>query len=223
MNSSSRTLLAVSLAAAVGLSGCTTLDPYTREEKTSKATTGAIIGAVAGAAIGGLSSRNDRTKRAMIGAGIGALAGAAVGNYMDQQEAELRRRLEGTGVSVTRVGDNLILNMPGNVTFAVDRDEINAGFYETLNSVALVLKKYDKTAIEIAGHTDSTGSDEYNMALSQRRAGSVAGSLAGQGVQRVRLNPIGFGERMPIADNSTPAGRAANRRVELTLMPVTQG
>jgi outer membrane protein OmpA-like peptidoglycan-associated protein len=224
MHRTRSTLIAtLALAGVVTATGCTTLDPYTREERTSKATTGAIIGAVAGAAIGAASSRNDRTKRAMIGAGIGALGGAAVGNYMDQQEAELRRRLEGTGVSVTRVGDNLILNMPGNVTFDVGRDEISAGFYETLDSVALVLKKYDKTAVEIAGHTDSTGSDAFNRDLSQRRAQSVAGYLASQGIQRVRLNPIGFGESAPIADNGSAAGRSLNRRVELTLIPLTQG
>jgi outer membrane protein OmpA-like peptidoglycan-associated protein len=214
-------LLALLLAGMVGFTGCTTLDPYTGEERTSRATQGALIGAAAGAVIGNVTGRRDRTKRAMIGAGIGALAGAAVGNYMDQQEAELRRELEGTGVSVTRDGDHLILNMPGNITFDVNRDEVKAQFYDVLNSVAKVLKKYDKTAIEVAGHTDSTGTVEHNMGLSQRRADSVARYLAGQGIQPVRVDTIGFGPHRPIADNSTAEGRSLNRRVELTLIPLT--
>jgi outer membrane protein OmpA-like peptidoglycan-associated protein len=214
-------LLMLLLAGIVGFTGCTTLDPYTGEERTSRATQGALIGAAAGAVIGNVTGRRDRTKRAMIGAGIGALAGAAVGNYMDQQEAELRRELEGTGVSVTRDGDHLILNMPGNVTFDVNRDEVKSEFYEVLNSVALVVKKYDKTAIEVAGHTDSTGTVEHNMGLSQRRADSVARYLAGQGIQPVRIDTIGFGPHRPIADNSTTEGRTLNRRVELTLIPLT--
>ncbi|MDD3518568.1 MAG: OmpA family protein [Chromatiales bacterium] len=211
------------LASVVAITGCTTLDPYTREEKVSSATKGAIIGGVAGAVIGNVSSRRDRTKRAMIGAGIGALAGGGIGYYMDQQELELRKRLEGTGVSVTRSGNDLILNMPGNVTFDVDRAEVKPGFYEVLDSVALVLKKYDKTAIEVAGHTDSTGSVQHNMDLSQRRADSVARYLQSQGIVRVRIDTIGFGPHRPIADNATAHGRALNRRVELTLMPLTNG
>jgi len=216
-----KTLITLALAGIVGLTGCTTLDPYTGEQKTSRATQGALIGAAAGAVIGNVTGSRDRTKRAMIGAGIGALGGAAVGNYMDQQEAELRQQLEGSGVSVTRDGDNLILNMPGNVTFDVNRDEVKAQFYDVLNSVALVLKKYDKTAIEVAGHTDSTGTVELNMALSQRRADSVASYLMGQGVQSVRVATIGFGPHRPVADNNTAQGRTLNRRVELTLIPLT--
>ena len=216
-----KSLLVLALAGVVGFTGCTTIDPYTGEQRTSRATQGALIGAAAGAVIGNVTGSRDRTKRAMIGAGIGALAGAAVGNYMDQQEAELRRELEGTGVSVTRDGDNLILNMPGNITFDVNRDEVKSEFYPVLNSVAKVLKKYDKTAIEVAGHTDSTGTVEHNMALSLRRADSVAGYLLGQGIQNVRIATIGFGPHRPIADNNTAQGRALNRRVELTLIPLT--
>lgn len=218
-----RKFMTLGLVAALTLPACTTMDPYTGEEKTSKATYGAIIGAAAGAAVGSLSSRHNRTQKAMIGAGIGALTGAAVGNYMDRQEAELRKQLQGTGVSVTRQGDNLILNMPGNITFDVDRAEVKASFYDVLNSVALVLKKYDKTAILISGHTDSTGSESYNMQLSQRRAESVGHYLAGQGIAAVRIDAVGYGESQPIAGNDTEAGRARNRRVELTLVPLTQG
>jgi outer membrane protein OmpA-like peptidoglycan-associated protein len=217
----------LSLFSAVGLlvfvTACTTVDPYTREEKVSRTAAGAGIGAAAGAILGAVTSNRNRTQRAMIGAGIGALAGGAIGNYMDRQEAELRQELEGTGVSVTRVGDNLVLNMPGHITFDVDRTEIKAEFQRVLDSVVLVLNKYEKTGIEVAGHTDSTGRVEYNMELSERRAQSVAHALIVRGVNQVRVAPIGLGPHQPIASNDTAEGRAMNRRVELTLFPLTTG
>ncbi len=205
------------------LGACTTLDPYTREEKTAGATKGAAIGAAAGAVIGLISGDDavERRQRALIGAGIGALAGGSVGYYMDRQEAELRAELEGTGVSVTRMGENITLNMPGNVTFAHDSADLNPAFFDVLNSVARVLDKYEKTVVEVAGHTDSTGSEEYNQRLSERRADSVARFLESQGVMSRRIITVGMGESRPVADNSTAAGRQSNRRVELTLVPVT--
>jgi len=198
---------------------CTT-NPYTGERQVSKTATGAVIGAAGGAAIGALAGRN-RAKGALIGAGAGALAGGAVGAYMDIQEAKLRERLRGTGVSVTRVGDDLILNMPGNVTFETDRADIRAGFYEILNSVTLVLKEYDKTIIEVMGHTDSTGSAAYNQGLSERRASSVGRYLIAQGIDSRRVLTQGFGKNFPIASNDTADGRQQNRRVELRLVPLT--
>jgi outer membrane protein OmpA-like peptidoglycan-associated protein len=219
-----RTLKIVAVAAALtGLAGCETLDPYTQESKTSSATKGAVIGAVAGAVVG-LASGDDaveRRQRALIGAGVGALAGGAIGNYMDRQEAELRAELQGTGVSVTRIGDNITLNMPGNVTFATDSSDLSPAFFDVLTSVGKVLDEFDQTVVEVAGHTDSTGSDAYNQSLSERRASSVAAYLQSQGLDSQRLITIGLGESMPVADNSTQAGRQANRRVEITLVPVT--
>ena len=205
-------------------SGCTTIDPYTREEQTSKATTGAIIGAVGGAIVGAVSGDDSRERRnrALIGAGVGALAGGAVGYYMDVQEAKLRQQLEGTGVRVVRNGDNITLVMPSNVTFDVDKADVKASFYPVLDSVALVLDEYDKTIIDVVGHTDSTGSHQYNQALSERRADSVAKYLISQKVARVRIETFGMGETRPIADNATAQGRQLNRRVELTLIPVTK-
>jgi len=205
------------------LSACTTLDPYTREEKTSNAAKGAAIGAAAGAAIGLITGDDsaERKKRALIGAGIGALAGGGVGLYMDNQELKLRKELEGTGVSVTRIGDNITLNMPGNVTFAFDSADVSAQFYPVLDSVGKVLNEFDQTFIEVAGHTDSVGTDSYNQALSERRASSVAAYLRSRQVRADRLIAIGVGERFPIADNNTDTGRAQNRRVELTIVPVT--
>ena len=217
-----KTAFAVTLA--VGLAaGCQTTDPYTGETKTTSATYGALIGAGAGAAIGMISGDDskERRKRALIGAGVGALAGGAVGAYMDKQEDELRRVMRDSGVTVTRKGDDVILNMPGNVTFRTDSADLNAQFYKVLDGVAQVAKKYDKTIIEVAGHTDSTGTSEYNRQLSQRRASSVAGYLVSRGVMQARIMTAGGGEDHPIASNATPEGRAANRRVEITLAPLT--
>ncbi|TNE58426.1 MAG: OmpA family protein [Alphaproteobacteria bacterium] len=212
------------LALATSMAACTTLDPYTGQQKTSNATKGAIGGALAGAVLGALTNTSDgkqAAKNAMIGAGIGALAGGAIGNYMDQQEMLLRQELEGTGVSVTRVGDSIMLNMPGNITFATDSSDINADFYRVLNSVGVVLNKFDKTYVDVMGHTDSTGSDAYNQGLSERRASSVAQYLASQRVMPQRLIVRGYGEMRPIASNDTDAGRQQNRRVEVQISPFT--
>jgi outer membrane protein OmpA-like peptidoglycan-associated protein len=207
------------------LQACTTVDPYTREEKTSKATTGAMIGAVAGAILGIATSKDKkkRKERALKGAGIGAIAGGGVGYYMDVQEAKLRQRLDNTGVSFTRIGDNIILNLTGNITFEVDKTDVKPNFVEVLGSVALVLKEYKSTMIEVAGHTDSTGSNSYNQLLSQQRAHSVSRVLINSGVEGIRIDTVGYGETRPIATNNTPAGRQQNRRVELTLLPYAEG
>ncbi|QIS94634.1 OmpA family protein [Nitratireductor mangrovi] len=201
------------------LAACTT-DPYTGERKLSNTAGGAALGALAGAGLGTLAGGDDR-RNALIGAGIGALVGGAVGNYMDQQEAQLRARLQGTGVSVTRQGDQIILNMPSNITFDSDQDAVKPAFYGTLNSVALVLQEFNRTIVDVYGHTDSTGDDNYNLGLSQRRASSVASYLSGQGVNPRRFAIVGLGETQPIASNATPAGRAQNRRVEIHLTPLT--
>ena len=214
----------VAIIATFGLAACTTQDPYTGEQKTSKTTYGALGGAVVGALAGGLiggGDSTDRRQRAMIGAGIGALAGGGIGYYMDQQEKELTQRLRASGVSVTRVGNDIILNMPGNVTFDTNSSDINARFFEVLNSVAIVLKEYEKTLVDVTGHTDSTVSDQYNRELSQRRAQSVGSYLISQGVDSRRFYIVGAGESQPIADNNTAAGREQNRRVEIRLSPLT--
>lgn len=215
-----RTSLALMLAAL--LSACaTSTDPWTGEPRTSRTGAGAGIGAGVGAVIGAVSG-GDRLKRAAIGAGVGALAGAAVGNYMDRQEAALREQLRGTGVSVTRRGDEIILNMPGDVTFDVDSAGLKPQFFEVLDSVALVVQEFDQTVLIVDGHTDSTGSAEYNHELSKRRAETVARYIINQGVAPVRIESYGYGEQYPVATNNTTEGRNRNRRVELTLMPVTR-
>jgi outer membrane protein OmpA-like peptidoglycan-associated protein len=215
--------LVAALAAAALVAGCTT-DPYTGEQKLSNtaigAGTGALLGTAAGAIVGGTTSVKTR-KAMLIGAGIGALAGGGVGLYMDNQEAKLRERLRGTGVSVTRVGDNIILNMPSNITFDTDRADIKPQFYETLNSVALVLREFNQTLVDVNGHTDSDGSADYNYELSRERASSVARYLVAQQLNPQRFSVQGFGESQPIASNSTAAGKAQNRRVEIQIVPLT--
>lgn len=212
--------IAAAATAVAFLAACTT-DPYTGQQKVSNTAGGAAIGAGLGALAGiALGGGNDR-RNALIGAGIGALAGGAIGNYMDQQEAELRAQLQGTGISVTRNGDRIILNMPSNITFATDRDAVQSSFYPTLNSVALVLKKFNQTVVDVYGHTDSTGDDRYNDDLSERRAMSVANYLYNQGIDGRRFYVEGFGETQPIASNANEAGRAQNRRVEIQLAPLS--
>jgi len=213
---------AIVAVAALYLSACTTTDPYTGEQKVSNTAGGAAIGAGMGAVAGLLIGNNpvQRRNAALIGAGVGALAGGAIGNYMDNQEAELRAQLQGTGVSVTRMGDRIILNMPSNVTFATDQDQVIPPFYPTLDSVAVVLRKFNKTLIDVDGHTDSVGNAGYNMDLSNRRANSVANYLAGRGVDPRRMSAMGYGLERPIASNATEAGRAQNRRVEIAISPL---
>jgi len=218
-------IVVMGIAAATLLAGCYTYDPYSNEKKVSKTTTGAGIGAAVGAVAGILTGDDsrERRKRALIGAGIGALAGGATGNYMDRQEAKLRQQLQGTGVSVTRDGNNIILNMPGNITFKSDSSDLRPDFFDVLNSVSLVLKEFDKTLLEVAGHTDNTGAAAYNQTLSEKRASTVAQYLSTRGVNSQRIITVGAGETHPVATNDTPEGRQANRRVELSLEPITQG
>ena len=197
---------------------CTTINPYTGETQTSKAAKGAAIGAGVGIVAGLLTGGND-VRNAAVGAGIGALAGGGVGAYMDVQEAKLRQKMQGTGVTITRNGNNITLNMPGNITFASNSADINAKFYSALDGVDLVLKEYDKTMIEVAGHTDSTGSLQLNQSLSERRAQSVASYLSSKGLNAKRIITVGAGPSHPIASNDTADGRAQNRRVELTIVP----
>lgn len=208
------------IGSALMLTACMSTDPYTGQQKVSNTAKGAGIGAAAGALIGvATASDKDRKKGALTGAVAGAAIGGGVGFYMDKQEAQLRQRLEGTGVGVERVGDNIKLIMPGNITFATDSDQLRGDFYSVLDSVVLVVNEFDETVIAVKGFTDSTGSFEYNQSLSERRANSVASYLMSQSVAPGRLRVTGYGPRYPIADNATAAGRAQNRRVEIDLQP----
>ena len=215
-----QTISLILLTAMLPLSACVT-DPETGKRTISKAAIGGVGGALGGYLLGDLiGGRRDRTEK-IVGAGIGAVAGAGVGYYMDEQEKKLRQQTAGTGVNVIRDGDNLVLDMPSEITFGVDSSNIDPGFRNTLDQVSSTLKQYEKTYVDVMGHTDSTGSDAYNQALSERRASAVADYLSSRGVQSARLATRGYGESQPKASNLDAAGRSANRRVEIRLVPVT--
>ncbi len=217
---------AIFLAATLAVASCSsTTDPLTGKPQVNNTAAGAGIGAAVGAVAGLLIAKNksgsDRRKEVLIGAGIGALTGGGIGAYQDRQEQELRQQLLNSGVSVTRNGNTIILNMPSNVTFATGQDLLNPNFFQVLDSVAIVLNKYPKTLLDVDGHTDSVGDENSNQALSERRAVTVARYLNSRAVDSRRLQVIGFGETRPIADNASDAGRSANRRVELRISPLT--
>lgn len=213
--------MAAGLAAMLTTTACTT-DPETGQKRMSKAAIGGIGGALGGYLLGDLvGGRHDRTEK-ILGAGIGAIAGAGIGSYMDEQERKLRQQTAGSGVDVIRQGDDLLLRMPSGITFAFNDASVQPQFRPTLDEVSSILSQYPKTYIDVYGHTDSDGSDAYNQTLSERRAQSVAGYLTSHGVQSTRIATRGFGETQPIASNATEEGKAANRRVEIKISPVTE-
>jgi outer membrane protein OmpA-like peptidoglycan-associated protein len=208
--------------AALPLSACVT-NPETGKKSISKTAIGGIGGALGGYLLGDLvGGKRDRTEK-ILGAGIGAVAGAGVGYYMDQQEKKLRQQTAGTGVNVIRDGDNLVLDMPSDITFPVNSYAVQPQFSQTLAKVAGTLREYEKTYVDVLGHTDSTGTDAYNQTLSVNRAQAVAAVLSSNGVQSARLATQGYGESQPKASNTTEEGRSNNRRVEIRLVPVTEG
>ena len=215
-------LAGASVAILLGGVACTTTDPYSSTPRRNNTGTGVIAGAVGGALLGYLtntSNSEEGRKNALIGAGIGALGGAAVGSYMDRQQRELEAELSGSGVGVARQGDNLVLRMPSDVTFASNQSAINTRFYATLDDVAGVLNRYDQSIVDIIGHADSDGADDYNLNLSRQRASSVAEYLVSRNVLADRLYVDGRGESAPIASNATAEGKAMNRRVEILIRP----
>lgn len=208
------------LAALLSTTAACTTDPVTGERRISKAAIGGVGGALGGYLLGDLvGGRNDRTEK-IVGAGLGGLAGAGIGAYIDKQERDLRRRTAGTDVQVSRQGDNLILNLPSGITFATDSANVQPQFRMTLDQVAASLADYPQTYVDVYGHTDSTGSDAYNQDLSVRRATAVADYLSSHNVQAARIGTRGFGETQPIASNDTEDGKAANRRVEIKIVPI---
>jgi outer membrane protein OmpA-like peptidoglycan-associated protein len=198
------------------LVACTT-NPYTGEQQASKAATYGLGAAAVCGLVGAMDSAK-KARNAALGCGI---VGAGVGAYMDVQEKKLREQLQGTGVRVVREGDNIRLVMPGNITFNTDSYQLRADFYPVLNSVGLVLAKYADTTVRITGHTDDRGSRQYNLTLSEKRADSVANYLVTRDVARTRMYIEGIAFDQPIANNSSAAGRAENRRVELYILPKT--
>jgi outer membrane protein OmpA-like peptidoglycan-associated protein len=221
MKLSSKLAATLACVSLLSVAACTT-DPETGQRTISKTAIGGIGGALGGYLLGDLvGGRRDRTEK-IIGAGIGGIAGASIGAYMDKQERELRERTRGTDVEVTRQGDDLLLNIPSGINFAYNSANVQPQFRATLDKVASVLADYNQTYVDVYGHTDSTGSDAYNQDLSERRATSVADYLSSHGVQPARIATRGFGETQPIESNETESGRAANRRVEIKIVPVSQ-
>ncbi|SDX31946.1 Outer membrane protein OmpA [Albimonas donghaensis] len=209
----------MAMCAAALLAGCA--ETVNDNGVTRRQGTGAALGAGLGAAAGLLVGGDDR-RNALVGAGIGMLAGAAAGTYLDSQERQLQKDLEGTGATVTNTGDALLVTLPGGVTFQTDSDKVTNNFKRPLNRVARTLNKYPSSYVDVIGHTDSTGDASYNMQLSQRRARSVAAELIQRGVANARIATAGMGETQPVASNETVDGRAANRRVEIKIVPATE-
>ncbi|MFD1949203.1 OmpA family protein [Sphingomonas arantia] len=213
-------ITAAAMLALTATTACVT-DPNTGEQRVSRAAIGAGLGGLGGLLAGDvLGGRRDRTEK-IVGAGIGAIAGGAIGGYMDRQEQALRRQTAGTGVEVTRDGDDLLLNIPSGITFDTNSYAIQPQFRTTLDQVAQTLTQYNQTMVDVYGHTDSTGGDQINIPLSENRARSVADYLTTRGVQSARLATRGFGSSQPVASNDTLDGRAQNRRVEIKIVPVS--
>lgn len=217
----------IPLIACLALTACTTFDPYTGEEKVTNTAKGAGIGAGIAAVAAYLANKNEddigkRNRRILKAATGGAAIGGGIGYYMDTQEAELRKQLRGSGVSVEREGNNINLIMPGNITFSSGNATLEQNFLSVLDSVVIVLNEFNKTLVVVAGHTDSSGSNELNQRLSERRAQSVSTYLTAAGVLTDRIEVIGFGEAQPVASNKTKEGKELNRRVEITLLPIME-
>ena len=210
-------LAAVSL---VTVSACVT-DPNTGEKKVSRTVLGTGAGVLAGGLLGDLIGGG--TGR-IIGAGIGGVAGGVIGYKMDQQIKELKEETAGSGVDVTPAddGQSILVNLPEGVTFDVGSYTLKPVFRETLDKIADNLKQYPDSLIDVYGHTDSTGSDAFNQTLSENRARTVANYMVTRGVSEARIRSRGYGETMPVADNTTEEGRAKNRRVEIKIVPITQ-
>ena len=211
--------IAISLFAFIA-GGCATSPDDPNANAKQKAMIGAAVGTAIGLATG--DTAVERRQQAMVGAALGAAAGGGIGHYQDRQEAKLRQQLQGTGVDVSRDGNNITLDMPSGITFAFNSSDVNSQFYPVLDKVAATLSEYNQTTVNVAGHTDSVGSDSYNQRLSEQRASSVASYLQSRGVANQRLQISGYGESRPVDSNETESGRANNRRVEITLVPIAQ-
>ena len=210
-------LAAVSLLAT---SACVT-DPNTGHKKVSRTAIGGAGGALAGLLLGGLIG--GPTGR-IVGAGIGGIAGGLIGHKIDQQIRELKEQTAGTGVDVnaTDNGQAILVSLPNGVTFDVNSYALKPEFRDTLDKIAASLQKYPESLVDVYGHTDATGSNEYNQTLSENRARTVAGYLTMQGVADSRIRSQGFGETMPVASNDAEEGRAKNRRVEIKIVPISE-
>ena len=214
-----KTPLLLAAASLLALTACVDPNAYP-DDPNARAKQGAIIGGLTGAVVGAATSRDgDELKGAIIGGALGAGGGAIIGADLDRQAAELRGSLS-SNISVTNMGDYLVVNMPQDLLFATDSANLRPDLRSDLNAVAASLLKYPNSRIEVIGHTDNTGTAAYNQDLSQRRASSVASVLRDNGVPGARIAAYGRGEDQPVASNLTPEGRAKNRRVEIIIRPI---
>ncbi len=213
--------IGAALLAAVFSAGCAT-DEYGNRRPMTETEKGVGIGTLSGAAIGALATRNS-AQGAVIGAIGGALVGGLIGNYMEQQQRDFQKALASEialgQIRVERIGEGeLLVGMTGETAFEVDSDVIKPGFYTTMDKIASIVNRYGKTRLDIAGHTDSTGTRAHNMQLSDRRADSVLNYFLAAGVYPPRMQARGYGPDYPIASNDSPEGRRLNRRVDITLI-----
>ncbi|HZM33535.1 MAG TPA: OmpA family protein [Burkholderiales bacterium] len=220
---------AASLAASLALTGCISDRGFGPDNRqlTGKES-GILIGAGVGAVLGAVAYDKNRSKGALVGAIGGGLAGGVVGTYMDNQRQDLEENLAEeirTGQArVEKLAGNVVrVTMTSQTAFEIDSAQIKPGFHSTMDKLADVVVRYGKTALTVAGHTDSTGTDAYNQKLSERRALSVAQYLESRRVNGMRLATVGKGETQPVASNASEAGRQANRRVEIYVEPVVEG
>jgi outer membrane protein OmpA-like peptidoglycan-associated protein len=209
-----------SVLALTSLAACAT-DPVTGQPIAGNTGRGAAIGAIVGG-IGGVFAGGKDSRNVAVGAAVGALAGAGIGRYMDGQEEDMRRKVAARGIGIQRQGDNIVLVMPSDITFAKGQASIEPGFMPTLDSVAESLNLYPKTTIDIVGHASTEGSDQANLDLSYRRAEAVRAYLQSKAVLGARMATGGMGEAQPVVfPDDTEAKRSQNRRVAITLRPVT--
>jgi len=223
-----KSYLAFILAGSIVLSGCASEGSANGSRPMTNMETGAIIGAVGGAVVGGVAYKKNRTKGAIVGAVGGGLAGGAVGAYMDSQKRDLEKNLSHeiqTGQArVEKLPNNVVrVTMTSQTAFDTASTEIKPGFYTSMDKISDVVIRYGKTTLTVVGHTDNVGSAEYNQKLSERRAVSVANYFESKNVNPVRLATVGKGLTEPVASNSSESGRQANRRVEIYVEPVVQG
>jgi outer membrane protein OmpA-like peptidoglycan-associated protein len=207
MRSIQKTLTSIA-AVAILLAGCKSMN---------KTTKGAIIGTAGGGAVGAVVGKvaGNTALGAIIGATVGGVTGAVIGRKMDKQAKEIENKVP--GAKVERVGEGIVVEFSDKILFGFDRSDLSAGAETNLNKLVEVLKSYPDTDIEIQGHTDSKGADDYNMKLSERRASAVAAFLRGRGVASNRVRIKGYGETAPVASNETEDGRAQNRRVDFLI------
>lgn len=205
---------------ALTLAGCEQPNPNAYpNDPNARTKNGALTGALIGAGTAAIFGRGDTAGQVIAGAALGAAIGGAVGYNLDQQAADLRRQIGDSRIQIVNAGDHLVVRMPQDILFATDSDRVRDSLRRDLEAVAENLINYPDSTIQVVGHTDSTGTAEYNLSLSQRRAGAVAGVLIGDGVPPQRIQTIGQGETNPIASNATAAGRAQNRRVDIIIRP----